>query len=201
MEIKLQKRFAKYLSPAIAVATTLIAGTIVAINLNSAPTSHPVLIATKDLSEGQTLVPGDVREVKLALGGLANNYLTKLSGKLTLNRSMTKGELITKNGVVNGSELLIPIRLNNLRPISRAISVGDRVDIWATEQTQTSNSAPEPVAFNAIVTLIETNNSMTQNSTSLEIRIGSEYLETLLDATDSNSQLSVILHETLADIG
>lgn len=201
MEIKLQKRFAKYLSPAIAVATTLIAGTIVAINLNSAPTSHPVLIATKDLSEGQTLVPGDVREVKLALGGLANNYLTKLSGKLTLNRSMTKGELITKNGVVNGSELLIPIRLNNLRPISRAISVGDRVDIWATEQTQTSNSAPEPVAFNAIVTLIETNNSMTQNSTILEIRIGSEYLETLLDATDSNSQLSVILHETLADIG
>jgi hypothetical protein len=201
MEIKLQKRFAKYLSPAIAVATTLIAATILAINLSSAPTSRAVLIATKDLSEGQTLEPGDVREVEIALGGLARNYLTKLSGKLTLNRSLAKGELITKNGVVNVGEPLIPFRLNNLRPISKAISVGDRVDIWATEQTQTSNSTPEPVAFNAIVTLIETNSSMTQNSTSLEIRIGSEYLETLLNATDSNSQLSVILHETLADIG
>lgn len=201
MEIKLQKRFAKYLFPAIAVSTTLIAATIVAINLSSAPSSHAVLIATKDLSEGQTLAPGDVREVNIALGGLASNYLTKLNGKLTLNRSLAKGELITKSGVVNGGELLIPIRLNNLRPISRAISVGDRVDIWATEHTQTSNSTPEPVAFNAIVTLIETNSSMAQNSTSIEIRIGEEFLETLLNATDANFQLSVILHETLADIG
>lgn len=200
MEIKLQKRFAKYLAPAIAVVATIAAALIVTINLSSTPPSRSVLIATRDLSEGQSLSLGDVREVSLPLGTLAQNYLTKLKGTLTLNRSVAKGELITKSGVTDDADALIPIRLNNLRPISKAITVGDRVDIWATEQSHTISAAPEPVAFNAIVTLIEANNSMTQSSTNIEIRISEEYLETVLNATDSNFQLSVILHETLADI-
>lgn len=201
MEIKLQKRFAKYLAPAIATLATITAIITVTINLSSTPPTHTVLIATKDLSEGQSLTTSDVREVNIPLGSLGGNYLKALKGKLILNRSLVKGELIAMSAVSNEVAVLIPIRLNNLRPISKAITVGDRVDIWATEQSQTVNAAPEPVAFNAIVTLIEANNSMTQSSTNIEVRISEEYLETLLNATDSNFQLSVILHETLADIG
>lgn len=201
MDIKLQKRFAKYLAPAIAVVATIAAAVTVTINLSSTPPTRSVLIATRDLSEGQSLSLGDVREVQLPLGSLAQNYLTKLKGTFILHHSVAKGELITKRGVTDEADALIPIRLNNLRPISKAISVGDRVDIWATEQSHTVSAAPEPVAFDAIVTFIEANNSMTQSSTNIEIRISEEYLETLLNATDSNFQLSVILHETLADIG
>lgn len=201
MEIKLQKRFAKYLAPAIATSAVIAAVSVIAIDANSAPESRIVLVATKDLSQGQMLKLSDLREVALPLGSFASNYLAKLHDGLSLTHSVAKGELISKSGVTHETELMVPIRLNNLRPISKAINVGDRVDIWATEQSQTMQTAPEPVAFNAIVTQIESNNSMTQNSTSIEIRIGEEYLETLLNATDSNFQLSVILHETLADIG
>lgn len=201
MEIKLQKRFAKYLAPAIAVIATIAAVLVVTVNLSSMPPTRMVLVASKDLSEGQSLKPSDVRELRLPLGSLAGNYLSHLKGSILLNRSVAKGELIAKSGVANEVGVLIPIRLNNLRPISKAISVGDRVDIWATEQSHTVAEAPEPVAFNAIVTLIEANDTVTQSSTNLEVRISEEYLETLLNATDSNFQLSVILHETLADIG
>ena len=200
MEIKLQKRFAKYLAPAIAVAACLAAGLVVSITISSMPPTRSVLVATRALSEGQSLNPSDVREVSLPLGDLAGNYLSELNGGLVLNRSIAKGELVTKSSAAKEIDVLTPIRLNNLRPISRVISVGDRVDIWATEQSQTFGATPEPVALNAIVTFIETNNSMTQSSTNIEIRVGLEFLETLLNATDSNFQLSVILHETLADI-
>ena len=201
MEIKLQKKFAKYLAPAVAVVAILAAALIVTITFSSMPPTRSVLIAARSLSEGQHLNPGDVREVKLPLGDLAGNYLSEIQESVVLNRSVAKGELITRSSATKEVDLRTPIRLNNLRPISKSISVGDRVDIWATAQTQTAGAAPEPVALNAIVTLIEANNSMTQSSTNIEIRIGLEYLETLLNATDSNFQLSVILHETLADIG
>lgn len=201
MEIKLHKRFAKYLAPVIAGITTIVAVLIVTINLSSTPATRTVLIAAKDLSEGQYLQPSDVSQVNLPLGSLASNYLMELKGSLILNRSVAKGELITTRGVGHEVDVLIPVRLNNLRPISKAISVGDRVDIWATEQSHTVSAAPEPVAFNAIVSFIEANNNMTQNSTNIEIRISEDYLETILTAIDSNFQISVILHETLSDIG
>jgi hypothetical protein len=111
---------------------------------------------------------------------------------------MTKGELLSKTGVSQVSDQRIPIRLNNLPQISKAISVGDKVDVWATPQ-DLANS-PEAVAFRAIVVLLETTNSMAQITTSVEIRIEPEYLETLLTAGDSNYRISLILHETMSDL-
>jgi len=93
-----------------------------------------------------------------------------------------------------------PIRINNLPQISKAISVGDYVDVWATAVSQLDEGDPHTVAFNAIVVAIETNSAMSQVTTSVELRIGTEYLETLLAAVDSNYKISLILHETLSDV-
>jgi hypothetical protein len=138
----------------------------------------------------------DFRLMALPLGSIAPAYLSQFEPGMMLLQSVSKGELLSRRNLTKETDVRIPIRLNGLRPISKVIGVGDRVDIWATEQNATNQSEPQPVAFDAI----ESEDSLTQSSTNLEIRIIEEYLETLLTATDSNYQLSVILHETLADI-
>jgi Flp pilus assembly protein CpaB len=200
VEIKLQKKYAKLLLPAVSVLAIAIALATTAFQLVSQPTASTVLIANRDLAEGAGVLPTDFHAEKLSIGALASNYLSKIGKGQVLTHPVLKGELLSKRSIAEGESELIPIRLNGLRPIAKSISVGDRVDIWATAQNHSLNpTAPEPVAFDAIVTAIESNTSMTQSSTTVEIRIAEEYLETILSATDSNSQLSIILHETLAD--
>ncbi|MFM2384798.1 MAG: hypothetical protein RL166_672 [Actinomycetota bacterium] len=200
MEIKLQKRVTKYWLPSISVFALLGAIALVSINLSNVPEVRTVLVAADNLPEGKALEPGDLVEIKLSLGSHAAPYLKRFETGLVLLKSVAKGELLSRLNLTKASDLRIPVRLNGLRPISKVIEIGDRVDIWATQQGSLSQSIPEPVAFDAIVTLIEADSSMAQNSTNLEIRISEDYLETLLTATDSNYQLSVILNETLADI-
>lgn len=200
MEIKLQKRFTKYLLP-IASALALVTATgLFIVNLATAPETRVVLIANRDLAEGESLEDSDVRLVQVPLGNLADNYQSEFEPNLVLAQSVSKGELLSKRDFTETVDLRIPVRLNDLKPISMAISVGDHVDVWAVERSQVGATEPEPVAFDAVVTMIESNNSMAQNLTNLEIRISEEYLESLLLATGTNFQLSVILHETLADL-
>jgi hypothetical protein len=200
MEIKLRSRFQKYLIPALAILLTLGSLGFAALTQASIPKLQPVLVAGRDIAEGETLLPQDFQALNLGIGSLSRNYLGAVGKNLKALRSISRGELVAKSLVGSSTEQLIPIRLNSLAPFSKAITLGDRVDVWATEQSRNQKAAPEPVALNALVTAIETNNSMTQTSSNIELRITSEYLESLLAATDGNYKLSIILHETLADI-
>ncbi|MEN9603574.1 MAG: hypothetical protein RL545_263 [Actinomycetota bacterium] len=200
MEIKLQKTWVKYLVPVISVSALVVTVGSIAVVAATAPSQEEVLIAARDLPAGATLTVADVKRAQLPLGAIASNYLSNPKQGFVIQQSLTKGQLIPKNDLAPSEEKLFPIRLNNLRPMPKAINVGDRVDIWATKQAQLSTTAPEPVAFAAIVTLIENTNTMAQSTTSVELRVSEEYLESLLAAIDSNSQLSLILHETVADI-
>lgn len=200
MEIKLQKRITKYLLPLSSALALAAATGLVLLNIFTSPETRAVLIATRDLAEGDFLQESDVRSVQIPLGNLADNYKSEFQPNLFLERSVTQGELLSNRDFTDTADVRIPVRLNDLKPISKAISVGDRVDIWAIERSQTGDTEPQPVVFNAVVSLIEANNSMAQNLTNLEIRISEEYLESLLLATGPNFQLSVILHETLADL-
>ena len=200
MEIKLQARYTRYLLPAVAAFTVAIAIATTVILVATKPPARTVLVATRDLAEGTRVQPSDFHAEELQIGTYASNYLSKIGEGQILTQPVLKGELLNKRSLTVGQSPLIPIRLNGLRPIAKSISVGDRVDIWATGQNHSLNPpSPEAVAYDAIVTAIESNTTMTQSSTTVEIRISVEYLETLLSATDSNAQLSIILHETLAD--
>lgn len=200
MEIKLQKKYTKYLLPIFSAVAIVVALLTTVVQIASEPAIQSVLIANRDLAEGAQIQAADFHAEKLAIGASSDKYLSSVGADQILTQPIMKGELLSKRSIAKGSSPLIPFRLNGLRPIAKAISVGDRVDVWATAQNRSLNpTAPEPVVFDAIVTAIEANTSMTQNTTNVEIRISEEYLETLLNATDSNAQLSIILHETLAD--
>jgi Flp pilus assembly protein CpaB len=198
MELKLRKVSFKYLLPILSCLALSAAIVITAATVSSTPTTQTVLVAKTSIAEGQLITAELVSETELPIGELARAYLKSLKPGLVATRSIAEGELLSKSIVSKDSDRRIPMRINNLAPISKAISVGDTVDVWATPQD--SSSSPEAVVYRALVVSLETSNSMGQLTTSVEIRIDPEYLETFLTAVDSNYRISIILQETLSDV-
>lgn len=199
MRVKLQKPSKRWVLPVASGVALLVAVLLVLVPAISQPKITYVLVAVKDLAEGQVLQAGDVRQMQLPLGDLGKLYPSKLKVGLNLARSIAKGQLIAKRDLVRSNSDLVPIRLNNLKPISKAISIGDSVDIWASDLSPSNTSSPEPIAFGALVTGIEVNNSMSDSSTSVELRVDRNFVESILAAYDSRFQISLILNATLAD--
>ena len=200
MELKLKRLSRKYLLPTLSFSALAITVLIAGFSMVTAPSSQTVLVAREAIAEGQSLTSHDLTTVSLPLGDLAANYVRTLKPGLVAVRPIVKGELITNLALTTENDERIPIRLNNLPQISKEISVGDVVDVWSTPLAGGMALTPEPAAFNAIVTAIETNSSMAQVTNAVELRISPEYLETILQVTDSNYKISIILHETLSDL-
>lgn len=199
MKIKLQKPAQKVLVPTALSVALMAMATYTLVTFAGQPKTSSVLIATKDLAEGETPTEADFRKIEIPLGSVAANYLAVYPKGSQLAQSVTKGSLVPKRALARSNQIRVPIRLNNLKPISKEISVGDFVDVWATELSPSVTDSPQPIAFRALVTAIEENTSMTQSSTSVELRVDQSFLESLLAATDSKFQISLILNETLAD--
>ena len=197
MELKIRSLRSRYLLPILSFvclgATVIVAG----LTLNFSPSRQTVLMAKSAIAEGQSITRELLTEQELAIGGVTQAYLTKFQPGLVALDSIAAGQLIPKQSLANQSEARFPIRFNNLPQISNAISIGDSVDVWATPTDQ--SQAPQPVAFRAIVVSVEPSNSMGQVTTSVELRIEPEYLESLLGVIDSNYKISLILNETLSD--
>ena len=197
MELKIRSLGSRYLLPILSFVCLGAAVIVAGLTLNFSPSRQTVLIAKSAIAEGQSITRELLTEQELAIGGVTQAYLTKFQPGLVALDSIAAGQLIPKQSLANQSEARFPIRFNNLPQISNAISVGDSVDIWATPADQ--SQAPQPVAFRAIVVSVEPSNSMGQATTSVELRIEPEYLESLLGVIDSNYKISLILNETLSD--
>lgn len=198
MELKLRKVRFKHLLPILSFLALTAAIAITAATVSLTPTTQTVLVAKTSIAEGQQITAQLVSETELPIGELARTYLESLKPGLVATRSIAEGELLSKVIVSQDSDRRIPMRINNLAAISKAISVGDTVDVWATPPD--ASSSPEAVVYRALVVSLETSNSMGQLTTSVEIRIETEYLETFLTAIDSNYRISLILQETLSDL-
>lgn len=200
MELKLRRIRRELWLPIFSATALSIAVVLYSVNVLTIPKSESILIASHDLFAGELITKSDIRVVNLPLGTLANNYLRAFQGGLVLEHQVRAGEFLPKDFLTDQVDPRIPIRLNNLQPISSSIRVGDKVDIWATKTVQGIQQEPQPVALSALVASIQTNSALAQTTSTLEIRISPSYLETLLQATDSNYKISVVLHETVADM-
>ena len=197
MELKIRSLGSRYLLPILSFVCLGTAVIVAGLTLNFSPSRQTVFMAKSAIAEGQSITRELLTEQELAIGGVTQAYLTKFQPGLVALDSIAAGQLIPKQSLSNQSEARFPIRFNNLPQISNAISVGDSVDVWATPADQ--SQAPQPVAFRAIVVSVEPSNSMGQVTTSVELRIELEYLESLLGVIDSNYKISLILNETLSD--
>lgn len=198
MELKIRPLAFKYLLPTFSFLSLAGAVVVAGLTVNLAPATHRVLLTRVAIAEGQPITEDLVYEKELAIGETSNSYLGKFRPGLLAASSLAEGQLIPKRSVLIVGESRIPIRLNDLPQISRSISVGDSVDVWATPSDLSQN--PQPVALAAVVVSVESNTSLGQATNSVEIRISPEYLETLLAALDSNYKISLILNETLSDL-
>lgn len=199
MEIKLKRVGVKYLLPIISFSALLAAVVIAGLSFSFPAKQQKVLVASVDIAAGEMISERFIEETVLPLGSLVKSYLSSFQSGYIANTSIKAGELIPKSAISNQVDLRVPVRINGLPQISKAIDVGDRVDVWSTALNNMQPSAPEPVVFGAIVVAIESNTALAQATTSVELRIAPDYLEPLLMATDSNHKISLILQETLSD--
>lgn len=200
MQIKLQTKTRKLLLPLASAAALVLGISLTAFGSSLIPSTRELLVPVRDFASGAKIHQSDLSPVRVQIGDLANSYLSRASGDLILNRSIRKGEFIPKTALSKVGLELMPIRINGLTSVTKSLTVGDRVDVWVTGTTAGEQTAPEPVAFDAIITALEVNSSMTQHTTDVELRVSREYLESLLSALGSNMKIALILHETLADI-
>lgn len=200
MELKLKHPKLKHLLPILSFASLAASVVVAGLTMTLTPTTQTVLLANQDIAEGQPITEDLFTPKQLNLGNLASNYLSKIPENTNAIRSITRGELIAKTLLTQTTDARLPIRINDLPPISQELSTGDHVDVWATETQQGQTMQPQLVAIDAIIRNIDQSNTMGQSNTSVELRISPEYLEPLLASLGSNFQITLVLHETLADI-
>ncbi len=199
MDLKLKRVGLRYLLPIVSFSALLASVVIAGLSLSFPAKQQKVLVASISIAAGDEISELSVEETVLPLGSFIDSYLTSFQSGYIANTSIKEGELIPKSAIADQVDPRVPFRINGLPQISKAIGVGDRVDVWSTALNTMQVSAPEPVVFGAIVVAIESNTALAQATTSVELRINPDYLEPLLLATDSNHRISLILQETLSD--
>lgn len=197
MEIKLQKPSRKLILPGLSIATTIVAATLITLNLQTQSHLHRVLIATKDIPIGETLTAANTTIENTDLN--AQNYLTHIPKENQTTQTLLKGQLIPVQSTSNTQDIRTPIRFNGLQTISEQLSIGDHVDVWATPNDRQSGTGAEVVAFDAIVTKVINTSNMAINQTSVELRINPDYLVSVLEAKANGLSIELVLTETLAD--
>ncbi len=200
MELKLRRISMKLLWPLLTGLSLSVAAAVIAVTLTTAPKVVPVLIAAESIAPGELVTSDRLVLKNLPLGSLEELYFQKFTENLTANRAFEAGEPITKSGLTDQSDAKTPVRINGLSQLTKSITVGDVVDVWVSTSSQTSPAPPQPVVFGAIVVAIEQSSTLSQPTTSVELRIPVEYLESFLAALEPPNRISLILNETLRDL-
>lgn len=201
MQLTLKKPGLKLLLPTLSFVCLALALALFGSNIVFTPKKQSFILAKFAIAEGQEITRDLLESVEVPVGLIGENYLGKFEPGLFALHSIGEGQFLAKGNLERTADKRIQVRINNLPPISSSISVGDLVDVWATSNSQVQPGSPEPVAYAAIVFALEKTSNMSQQSTNVELRILPDYLETFLAAVDSNSKISLILHETLSDLG
>jgi Flp pilus assembly protein CpaB len=197
VDIKLQKPSSKLILPAISVLVMIVSALIVVLDHQGGSPLHKILVAKSDIATGQTLDASNtkIETIPFDPGG----YLPKLTKGIKATQTILKGQLIPSQSVASSEHARTPIRFNGLETISDQLSVGDHVDVWATPNDRQSGGGAEVVAFDAIVTKVVNTSNMALNQTSVEVRIPTDYLVSVLEAKANSLAIELVLSETLAD--
>lgn len=199
MELRLRRIPMKFLWPLITGLSLTITVIVLVATVVTAPRVVPVLVAAESIAQGELLTSERLVLKQLPLGSVSDLYLQDFPDNLTANRFFEAGELITKSGLSNQTDVKTPVRINGLAQLSKSISVGDVVDVWVTTSSQVVAVTPQPVVFGAIVIAIENSTTLSQPTTNVELRIPVDYLESFLSALEPPNRISLILNETLRD--
>lgn len=151
------------------------------------------------LVPGQRISDGDLVERRVRLGDAARLYASASDGAVVgslVQRAVPAGELVPVSALgEGGTAALAPVMLSLRGELSRSITAGGAVDVWATRQLGSGTwSAPAVIVPNAIVVRISEPSgvSVGGSESAVEVLVPRNRLAAVLDAKANGDALALV---------
>lgn len=157
----------------------------------------PVFAATRTIVPGQVVAGEAVRLVDVALGQLADAYLSSdaLAEGLVATRTIESGELIPESAVGGADQArMASVVLRSASDVPSAVDAGTVVEVWAAPLIERGvYDVPRILVADAIVVSVTRDDSMIGGgSAALEVVIPRSDVALALAAMADGSALSVV---------
>lgn len=162
----------------------------------SRPPLQELLVAKRDLASGSSLDPSQFARIQADLGASTSRYLTKLPTGQKLISPMRAGELLALSAI-GSQDALHSVVLKPSQPISAAVTVGSRVDIWFVAKARAGFEQVVPIRVATglevrAVTHDDQGGSYSLTGTTVEVAASYADLPALVLASVDDGFISVI---------
>lgn len=164
----------------------------------SARQTSSVLQATRTIVAGQALSSDDVRVVEVALGAVADGYLTPatLEPGLVATRTIAAGELIPDSASGGADDsLTTSVVVDSAIGIPGAIGAGSVVEVWIAPPLPDGKGFEEPrilVSAATVAAVTEDEGMLGGTRAALELVIDRSQVGDVLGAVTGGASLSVV---------
>lgn len=179
------------------VALVLLAAAAWLTNNNQGPVSQEFFVASRDLPKSTELDSSTVSVAEMQLNEVKDKYLSANQnelGKWFLTKPVLAGELIPLSAIASIKEAnCTPIILTLGSMLPTAIKIGSNVDIWAAEQSSSTESMPHEVALSAeLIGIKVENDGIGQTNQSIEICVSVAEVRSVVEAIAKKSTVVAV---------
>jgi hypothetical protein len=191
---RLRRKTSKRSPAKIGLLTVLVLGIGLVLFDIASSGSNQVLIATSQILPGDTLDQSNTRAVSTNLDSQAKFYMQNIGAQSVAREAISEGEFIAKSEVVSQTAArLTSMAVQVKRPISSAISAGDKVDIYCTKSlTAGSVGEPELTVVGALVRKITQDSALGQTIAVVELSFSQEFLPGLLSSISREDDIALV---------
>lgn len=164
--------------------------------VSSASRTEAALVATRTIVPGETIAPGDVREVEVVLGQAAESYLRPADiefGSVS-HRTIATGELIPSAALGGTAGDVTAIVVTSAMAVPAAVERGSLVELWAAAPAEQGRfHAPRVLVAEAVVSALSAETGMlATGAATVEVVIPRAEVARTLEAVASGSAISVV---------
>ena len=154
-----------------------------------------LLVATKTIVAGDLLTAANTKLTPADLQGAESPYLAQFAPSETFaTATIAVGELVPKRLLAESSAAtLVSVTLELSGSLTSTVTEGRQVDLWsAGGNTFDSLTPPRMLASQAIVRSIVTATALSKTTTTVELAMNPEYLDSVLAAQAAKQYLTVV---------
>jgi hypothetical protein len=154
-----------------------------------------LLVATKTIVTGDLLSSANTKLAPVDLQGSESLYLGQLAPADTVaTATIAAGELVPKRILADSSSAsLVSVTLELSGLLSSTVTEGRQVDLWsAGGNSFDAPTSPRMLASQAIVRTIRSTTALSKTTTTVELAMNPEYLDSVLAAQAAKHYLTLI---------
>jgi hypothetical protein len=177
-----------------AISLSLVSAASWLLVANSEVPMNKYLVASTNISSSIKLTEANLISVEMDLGENQSSYLEEESLELddwVLIRPVSPGELIPLSAIAptrstDCSDLVVQLGIG----LASAVKVGDRIDLWAADSTNSIESIPVQVVTAAeLISIKQSTDSFSQGVQSVEICISAAEIRSAVSSIARKSTL------------